>query len=52
MIPAPRAAANDDALSADELAELLAPAEATEVVALPGGSIGQDDLDRLFGGAS
>ena len=44
--------ANDESLSADELAELLAPAEATEVVALPDGAIGQDDLDRLFGGAS
>jgi hypothetical protein len=44
--------AADDALSVDELAELLAPAQATEVVALPDGAIGQDDLDKLFGGAS
>jgi hypothetical protein len=44
--------ANDESLSADELAELLAPAAATDVVALPDGAIGQDDLDKLFGGAS
>ena len=52
-ISAVRAAVRpDDGLSAAELAELLAPPEATEVVALPDGAISQDDLDKLFGGSS
>lgn len=37
-----------DTISQAELAELLAPV-ITEAVALPQGSIDQDDLDRLFG---